>query len=144
MTPKIATRDPSLKRRQPLLLTRNDPPPVQSSRLAEVAGGTTAEVASVCCCCPCIVVNFLVLSVYRIPATLCREALKNNKKRRKQLKTADFFPKRKTCIHPVDLLKRDSNAEESNEKEAMELEKEMWEKFQATGFWRSPSRKDLT
>ena len=146
------SRNPSLNRLQPLSSTKANrlppppPPPPLSSRLAEVSGGATAEVASVCCCCPCILVNFLVLSVYRIPASLCREALKSNKERRKrkQLTTTGFFPRRKTCVHPisVDLLKEDSNVEKMDEKEVMELEKEMWEKFQATGFWRSPSQKE--
>ncbi|KAL5708976.1 hypothetical protein ACHQM5_019716 [Ranunculus cassubicifolius] len=152
MTRQIVLRKPSSNRRQPLL-NRNDPQP-GNSRFAEVAGGTAAECAAVCCCCPCGIMNLLVLAVYKLPAGLCRKALK--KKRRKQLMNAGggLFPRRKTCpcgcddtelqIHPVsvDLVNGDNKVEKLNEDEVMELEKEMWEKFYGTGFWRSPSQRE--
>ncbi|KAF5204768.1 Pollen preferential protein [Thalictrum thalictroides] len=150
MTRQIVLRAPSSNRRQPLL-TKNQPPP-GNSRFAEVVGGTTAECAAVCCCCPCGIVNLLVLAVYKLPAGLCRKALK--KKRRKRLMDAGLFPRKKTCtcgcqetefqIHPVsvDMIEVE-NAKKLNDKEVMELEKEMWDKFYATGFWRSPSQRDI-
>lgn len=65
---------------------------------------------------------------------------------------AGLFPKRRTCpcgcdesdVRPVsiDMYKIDTNAVKLNEKEVMELEKEMWDKFYGTGFWRSPSQRE--
>ncbi|OAY40696.1 uncharacterized protein LOC110622480 [Manihot esculenta] len=126
-----------------------------SGRFAELAGGTTAECASICCCCPYTLVNLVYLTVYKVPAGLCRRALR--RKRMKELIKKGLLPVRaKRCrcvfddsdilIHPStglhDLLDVRSDSEAEEEEEAIEkLEKEMWENFYSTGFWRSPSQK---
>lgn len=117
-------------------------------RLAEVAGGTVAECAAVCCCCPCGLANLLVLAVYKLPAGLCRKALRR-KRRRRMIKNGLLPPRKYSCDDkelqilamsgPVAM----TNALELNE-DAAELEKEMWEKFYGAGFWRSPSQRSET
>ncbi|CAA2990892.1 Hypothetical predicted protein [Olea europaea subsp. europaea] len=117
-------------------------------RLAEVAGGTVAECAAVCCCCPCGLANLLVLAVYKLPAGLCRKALRR-KRHRRMIKNG-LLPSRKcgcddkelqilTIPSPMAMV----NAQESD-KDVAELEKEMWEKFYGAGFWRSPSQRSET
>lgn len=152
MSNAIMIRPQSSNRRQPLLASKS----VSGSvRFAEVAGGTTAECAAVCCCCPCIVLNFLVLAVYKVPAGLCRRALRT--KRRHRLKKNGMLPARRgrfaggeeMDVHTLavgkSLYSSESKAQKSDETErkVMELEKEMWEIFYSTGFWRSPSQRDL-
>ncbi|EYU38705.1 hypothetical protein ABFS82_12G157500 [Erythranthe guttata] len=138
-------------RRQPLL--ENSDYSSQSSvrkvRLAELAGGTAAECAAVCCCCPCGLVNLLVLAVYKLPAGLCRKALR--RKRRRRLMKMGLLPPRKcSCdeqefqIHavapPLAVLSALESGTENEE--VIELDKEMMEKFYGGGFWRSFSRRD--
>ncbi|XP_022841834.1 uncharacterized protein LOC111365511 [Olea europaea var. sylvestris] len=117
-------------------------------RLAEVAGGTVAECAAVCCCCPCGLANLLVLAVYKLPAGLCRKALRR-KRHRRMIKNG-LLPSRKCGCDDKELqiLTIPSrmamvNALESD-KDVAELEKEMWEKFYGAGFWRSPSQRSET
>ncbi|EXC26395.1 hypothetical protein L484_006446 [Morus notabilis] len=148
----IILRHPSSNRRQPLLR----PPPSSSyssggssRRLAEVAGGTAAECAAVCCCCPCGLLNLLVLAVYKIPAGLCRRAMRKKRRRRKGVLPP---PCRRHAgdeseivqVHPVS-VQNDvvSDASCSSNKEVEALEKEMWERFYSTGFWRSPSQREI-
>ncbi|KAA0043783.1 uncharacterized protein E5676_scaffold352G004890 [Cucumis melo var. makuwa] len=155
MSNTIMLRPPSSNRRQPLLASKSAS---GSVRFAEVAGGTTAECAAVCCCCPCVVINFLVLAIYKVPAGLCRRALRT--KRRQRLKKKGVIPARRgrysyggydeTDIQILSAGKslyssepRGQQAEET-ERKVMELEKEMWEIFYSTGFWRSPSRRNQT
>ncbi|XP_059463158.1 uncharacterized protein LOC132192003 [Corylus avellana] len=140
-------------RRQPLLTNQASS---GSCRFAEVAGGTAAECAAVCCCCPCGLVNLLYLAIYKVPSTLWRRALRRN--RRKKLVKKGLFPPRRrqfSCgcdeteiqIHPV-VAENGLSSEikpaqkEESEREAMELEKEMWQRFCSTGFWRSPSQRE--
>lgn len=154
----------SLNKRRPLL-QRGHRHSVSSNsycsgRFAELAGGTAAECAAVCCCCPCGLANLLYLTIYKVPAGLCRRALR--KKRRKQLIKKGLLPpiaERCRCgcddtelqIHPAtgfhdcgDLLKSDeeSSSDDEEEEEMLKLEKEMWETFYGTGFWRSPSQRE--
>lgn len=164
MTRQIVLRHPSsVNRRQPLLANK-------SSRfssscavvggggggrgIGEVVGGTTAECAAVCCCCPCALVNFLVLTMYKLPAGLCRKALQE--KRRRRLTKKGLLPQR-SCrcdcgcddtelqIHPiaVDMSPAADKQVKSlqTDKDVLKLEKEMWDRFYATGFWRSPSQR---
>ncbi|KAJ0550859.1 hypothetical protein HanHA300_Chr07g0250651 [Helianthus annuus] len=140
-----------MERRQLLL----NPEPSSSSssrshRLAELAGGTTAECAAVVCCFPCTVVNILVLAVYKVPAGLCRKALKR-KRRRRLLKngllvqnSGDVSDGNKSshrisidAAEFVELFKVKPVVDD----EFVELENEMWEKFYGTGFWRSLSQR---
>ncbi|CAI9765923.1 unnamed protein product [Fraxinus pennsylvanica] len=147
MTRQIVLRPatPSVDRRQ--LLQENQD--YSSSRgggrkvsLAEVAGGTVAECAAVCCCCPCGLANLLVLAMYKLPAGLCRKALRLKRRRR--------LPPRKCCcddkelqiltmsgpVAMVNALELDSDV--------AQLEREMWEKFYGAGFWRSSSQRSET
>ncbi|CAK9322952.1 unnamed protein product [Citrullus colocynthis] len=153
MSNTIMLRPPSSNRRQPLLTSKSVSGNV---RFAEVAGGTTAECAAVCCCCPCFVINFLVLAIYKVPAGLCRRALRT--KRRQRLKKKGVLPARRarfsvggydeTDIQILSVGKTVYSSEpkgqksEETDRKVMELEKEMWEIFYSTGFWRSPSQRD--
>lgn len=146
-------RQSPFSRRQPLLETQ-DCSSRGGVRFAEVAGGTTAECAAVCCCCPCSVINLLVLAMYKVPAGLCRKALRRKRRRRLMKKglliQGGSSHQRSSCdgaeflIHPAVA----AAAAESlmmkpmeTDKDVMELEREMWERFYGTGFWRSPSQR---
>ncbi|XP_075474584.1 uncharacterized protein LOC142505482 [Primulina tabacum] len=155
MMRQVVLRQPGsmVDRRQPLLQNSNysSRGGLRKVRLAEVAGGTTAECAAVCCCCPCGLVNLLVLAVYKVPAGLCRKALR--RKRLRRLMKKGLLPPRKCgCdekeqqIHPVSSPVAIVNSLESgfDNKEVLELEKEMWDKFYSTGFWRSSSQRSET
>nr|XP_043634914.1 uncharacterized protein LOC122606010 [Erigeron canadensis] len=122
-----------------------------SHRLAEVAGGTTAECAAVVCCFPCTVVNFIVLAVYKVPAGLCRKALRKNK-RRMLMKKGLLIHSPRGGVGDVSgggyRIDAATTAVVSGERfvmnsgdEFIELENEMWEKFYGTGFWRSLSQR---
>lgn len=152
MSNAIMFRPPPSIRRQPLLSSQSGS---GSVRFAEVAGGTAAECAAVCCCCPFVVLNVLVLAVYKLPAGLCRRALRT--KRRHNLKKKGQLPSRRgrfssgldeTDIQILSAGKTLHSSEpkcqksEETERKVMELEKEMWEIFYGTGFWRSPSQRD--
>ncbi|KAJ0087941.1 hypothetical protein Patl1_32776 [Pistacia atlantica] len=123
----------------------------RSSSFAEVAGGTAGKCAAVCCCCPCGLVNLLVLAIYKVPAGLCKKALKEKQKKR-LIKKGLLPPRKKNkckCgsedielqVHPVQNFSEVIKSEEA-EKEVMKLEKEMWERFYSTGFWRSTSQRE--
>ncbi|KAL7612449.1 uncharacterized protein LOC111899805 [Lactuca sativa] len=147
---QIAFHGSPMERRQFLL----DPEECSSRgshhRLAEVAGGTTAECAAVVCCFPCTVVNFLVLAVYKVPAGLCRKALR--KKRRRRLKKKGVLIQ---TSHGVDGISIDGTEfslhtaaadrlvvkSMDSDEDLIELENEMWETFYGTGFWRSLSQR---
>ncbi|CAK7342129.1 unnamed protein product [Dovyalis caffra] len=148
----------SLIKRRPLLgHSSSSSSSCCSGRFGELAGGTTAECAAICCCCPCGLINLLVLTIYKVPAGICRRALRR-KRRQKVIKKGLLPPRTRSCrcgcddtelqIHPmscVDDSFREFDEEVTlKEEEAMvKLEKEMWETFYGTGFWRSPSQKEL-
>ncbi|CAN0847713.1 hypothetical protein LINGRAHAP2_LOCUS5125 [Linum grandiflorum] len=135
-----------------------------SSRFGELAGGTTAECAAIACCCPCGLANLLFLTIYKVPVGLCRKALRR-KRREHLMKKGLLLPRSRRCqcgcddtelqIHPIhgdaqsfDMkmmmgMHLDFDDEEAGE-EMVKLEKEMWETFYGTGFWRSPSQKEGT
>lgn len=122
---------------------------MDSAGFGEVCGGATAETAAVCCCVPFGIANFLVSAIYKIPAGLCRRAIRQ-RQRRKLLKKGLIQPwDHRGCegggglqIHPVEELFPAVNGCEETEKAADELEKEMWERLYGTGFWRSPSQRE--
>ncbi|KAI3985449.1 hypothetical protein MKX01_033763 [Papaver californicum] len=140
--------------------------PGGSKRFAEVAGGTAAECAAICCCCPCGIMNFLVLAVYKLPAGLCRKALKNKRiKRLKKNGVCQQQQQKKRCrcgcdepdiqIHPLGVVGNEwsdednkligdliSNKSGTTGSEIQDLEIEMWDRFYSTGFWRSSSQRD--
>ncbi|GAV63894.1 hypothetical protein CFOL_v3_07412 [Cephalotus follicularis] len=155
----------SVNRRQPLLQSRSSSSFTSSSAssygFAEVVGGTTAECAAICCCCPCGLMNLLILAIYKVPAGLCRRALKKN--RRKRLLKKGLLPaRRRQCqcgcdetelqIHAGDdvfigaagsgFIGEWNLLPQESEKAVLELEKEMWDRFYGTGFWRSPSQRE--
>ncbi|XP_073116243.1 uncharacterized protein [Elaeis guineensis] len=142
---------------QPVILKQPSKP---SARLAEVAGGTAAGCAAVCCCCPCGLANLLVLMVVRLPAVLCQRALKARTKRRaviKKPKDGRFGSKQDGSggrvragneegvgLHGAVAVAVAGEAWPAKPPpaEATEMEKEMWAKFCAAGFWRSPSQRE--
>ncbi|XP_062004335.1 uncharacterized protein LOC133721669 [Rosa rugosa] len=144
-------------RRRPLLKTHVTD---CKDRVAEVAGGTAAECAAVCCCCPCGLVNLLVLVIYKVPVRLCRRVMRKN--RRQRLIKKGLLPPRHvqcTCgcdglelqFHPVGFESLTSEfkavqklvmEEESSDEDVIQLEKEMWDRFYGTGFWRSPTQRE--
>lgn len=123
-------------------------------RVAEVAGGATAECAAVCCCCPCVVAELVVLAVYKVPAGLCRKALRKQRHRRLLKKgmmqprngggggDEEFFQLHSVCSSGSSVLSGFESL--SDDAEVVELEKEMFDKFYGAGFWRSPSQKSDT
>ncbi|GAU20918.1 hypothetical protein TSUD_24810 [Trifolium subterraneum] len=148
----------SSNRRQQLLQSKSSAK--AGTHLGEAVGGT----AAVCCCCPFALANVVYLAVYKVPATICYRVLKKNKQRRhRRVQSAGdvmYAAKRRcTCgccdevgvlVHPacsddeVDLnrgVKSESVGVEED-KDVMELEKEMWETFYGTGFWRSSSQRN--
>lgn len=150
----------STNRRQPLLLQRR--PSKMATRVGEVVGGTAAECVAVCCCFPCGVANFLLLAIYKVPAGLCRRVLKK-RRHQKMLKEGLRKPTRRHCscgccddvsgsrIYPmcandaVDVKRLCSTTTEldNNDDATRALEKEMWDQFYGTGFWRSSSNREV-
>ncbi|XP_054813194.1 uncharacterized protein LOC129313812 [Prosopis cineraria] len=124
-------------------------------RAGEIAGGTAAECAAVCCCCPCAVVNILVLAVYRVPAGLCKKAIRRRRRLRLQKMKNKMYLQQQSSNNGNAIITLEQclseemktygiagTAEKVEEgSEADELEKEMWARFQGTGFWRSSSRR---
>ncbi|XP_039137119.1 uncharacterized protein LOC120274651 [Dioscorea cayenensis subsp. rotundata] len=118
-----------------------------SSRFGELAGATTARCAAVCCCCPCGILDLVVLAMVRLPAGLCRHAflkgIRRVAKRNKGTTTELLLPIPKGrieegCLSPDDrkmVISRLPYEEEA------QLERQMWDQFYSTGFWRSSSQK---
>ncbi|XP_043700119.1 uncharacterized protein LOC122650806 [Telopea speciosissima] len=128
-------------RSKPLLVNKNSTTN-QKTRFAEVAGGTAAECAAVCCCCPCGLLNLLILAMYKLPAGLCRKALRKMKKKEKQrLKNGGLLMQRPNrCTSGSDQTQSQVHKEDLTANKVLELEKEMWDRFHGTGFWRSTSK----
>ncbi|XP_022748142.1 uncharacterized protein LOC111297787 [Durio zibethinus] len=155
-TPSVQRRKPLLRSRFPSSSSVDDfrsstrSSSRNSAKFGEFCGGTTAECAAICCCCPCGIANLLVLAIFKVPAGLCRRALHH--KRRRNLQKKGLL-QRGHCechdtdlhIHPVVCLEDfflDKETSEEDEKAVLELEKEMWQRFYGTGFWRSPSQRE--
>lgn len=143
-------------KRQPLLRQSTGK---TKTRLGEAVGGT----AAVCCCCPCAVANVLFLAIYKVPASICQRALRKRKQRRRlhHAYGEELPPPRGRCtcgcyddvrVHPmfgtgeedddVSHVKSRSLGDPEEDRDVLELEKEMWDRFYSTGFWRSPSQRD--
>nr|CAD1828102.1 unnamed protein product [Ananas comosus var. bracteatus] len=118
-------------------------------------GGTAAECAAVCCCCPCAVVDLLVLAVVRLPAGICRRALRARASAPPSSATAMVGARKRKAP----LLSPESSAAAAAAvgggggaevvvvvvavaEVEEEMEKEMWAKFYGAGFWRSPSQRE--
>ncbi|KAJ8754555.1 hypothetical protein K2173_005716 [Erythroxylum novogranatense] len=154
-----STSSSSSDRRRPLLGHSHSDTSYYSGRFAEFAGGTTAECAAICCCCPCGLANLLILTIYKVPAGLCRRALQR-KRRQRLIKKGLLPPRTRRCqcgcddteiqIHPATGFSPLSAEEitsfrkvfDKDEESMLRLEKEMWDTFYSTGFWRSPSQRE--
>ncbi|KAM0024667.1 hypothetical protein Hdeb2414_s0022g00618381 [Helianthus debilis subsp. tardiflorus] len=110
--------------------------PRRIRRVGEVVGTTTAEIAAVCCCVPCAVVDFMVLTMYKVPAGLCRNAMR--KRRRRRLMMRGVGRRNFSGEDDVAVTAERFVTTEVDE-DVVAFENEMWEKFSETGFWRSPS-----
>ncbi|KAI3706586.1 hypothetical protein L6452_24426 [Arctium lappa] len=123
----------------------------QSSRrkkhMAEVVGGTAAEMAAVGCCVPCAVVDFVVLTMYKVPAGICRNAMRKKSppnlvlKRNDSVSSMGSLDDSELSMHPAVIAAAERFMRPEVDKDMMELENEMWDKFSESGFWRSPSVK---
>lgn len=168
MSRQIILRTPtSVHRRKPLLQSRSSTSSSfddggsstrsnsgSSAKFGEFCGEKTAECAAICCCCPCGIANLLVLAIYKVPAGLCRRALRQkrlrNLRKKGLLQPSNHrghceFDDTELQIRPVVCLENffpDKDASEEAEKAVVELEKEMWQRFYGTGFWRSPSQRE--
>ncbi|GAB2285652.1 hypothetical protein Dimus_020093 [Dionaea muscipula] len=146
----------SSKRRKPQI--PNKPAMASSSStghtVGEVVGGAAAECAAVCCCCPGVVVECLVLAVYKVPSGICRRIHKKMILRKKSglglLHHHHHHGEMTSGIiyddfsGPIDLKEFEMiNVSVDGSMEAIDLDKEMWEQFHDTGFWRSPSQRHL-
>ncbi|KAF8096475.1 hypothetical protein N665_0307s0006 [Sinapis alba] len=152
MNPSLSGKQPSLRRSlsTPLLCCGG-------FTAAEFCGGTTAGCAALCCCAPCSVVSLVVFAVYKVPRGICRRAV-GRMRRRRRIAKKDVLEhcEKKLCkvgssqfaVHPLesrddgelDKLVMDLSEEEDEEEEDDEviaLEKEMWNRFNSGGFWRS-------
>ncbi|KAF5447358.1 hypothetical protein F2P56_032915 [Juglans regia] len=140
-------------RQHPLLADHKENEGKERRRVGEVAGGTTAECAAICCCFPCTVMNLLILAVYKVPAGLCRKAWRKKKLQRlKKKKTTGLLTNSGNKLEEGDNLELVLELEMEtvkggsligmNNNDAVNLEKEMWERFSQGGFWRSPSERE--
>ncbi|GAB2262203.1 hypothetical protein Droror1_Dr00003200 [Drosera rotundifolia] len=125
-------------RRQALLRTKPSSSSYTSSSMGEVAGGATAGIAALCCCGPCVVVECLVLAVYKLPTGICRRIHRKKllKKKRGMLiggaiGDAEFSG-------PLD---SEEVVEVEGSTDVVDLDEEMWARFRDAGFWRSPSQR---
>ncbi|KAI3716626.1 hypothetical protein L1987_67628 [Smallanthus sonchifolius] len=137
--PPFVPRRPREDRRQ--LLQQHSPR--RTSRIAEVVGGTTAEVAAVCCCVPCAVVDFVVLTMYKVPAGLCRNAMRRRRRRRSMMHYnggggRECSVDEEQMVNPAAAVERFMTAEA--DEDVLAFEDEMWERFSESGFWRSPEQ----
>lgn len=122
-----------------------------------MAGGTAAGCAAVWCCVPCGVLDFLVLTAVRVPAGLCKKAIRKRKrlcclKNQKNQIGNDVWVNDNygslmlvKSISDASLWPEMSMSDEfirDMDKEMMAMDEEMWEKFGDSGFWRSSSRKE--
>ncbi|KAI3417758.1 uncharacterized protein J3R85_014210 [Psidium guajava] len=168
-TRQVVLRPGPVNRRDPLLSTQPQPSPAgaRRARLAEVAGVSSAECVAIWCCCPCAIADFFLLAVYRVPAGLCRRALRKRRRRRLTRQIA-FTTKRGVRGGMKGASGRDvdregddgdgANAENAGSavitlEELLEMRAaaaaatggveegaEMWGRFSNMGFWRSSSR----
>ncbi|KAI3688019.1 hypothetical protein L1987_81725 [Smallanthus sonchifolius] len=134
----------SLEERRQLLQQHSS---CRSKTMAEVVGGTTAEVAAVCCCFPCSVVDFTFLTMYKVPAGMCKNAMRRSRRRRLAATHRNGGGGRERSIdeelamHPAVVAAAERFLMPAPDKDMLALDDEMWENFSDSGFWRSPSKK---
>ncbi|KAF5772948.1 hypothetical protein HanXRQr2_Chr13g0583151 [Helianthus annuus] len=113
--------------------------PCKARRMAEVVGGTTAEVTAVCCCFPCAAVDFTFLTMYKVPAGMCRNAIMRRRHRPRLMMPRNGKERRvKTQLemHPAVVAALQRFVKPEMDKDMLALEDEMWKKFADSGFWR--------
>ena len=159
MTGQIVIKSSStaFKRRQPLLIPKtltsspsaSPPSKNSSSNVGEIAGVTAANCFIVCCCCPCIIVEFVILAVYKVPVTVFRRILKKRRLKKRKIKkerSGDCEVYEKSCyddeFSTVDWNDDLNLIKVSLDGSAMDLDKKMWDQFHQTGFWRSSSQRN--
>ncbi|KAF7805774.1 hypothetical protein G2W53_037935 [Senna tora] len=150
MTRQVVPPSPALRRNPTFLANERSATPRGRRRASEIAGVTTAECAAVCCCCPLMVMNILVLAVYKVPAGLCKKAIRRKKlqrlqkKKNKMLLPQQIGNSGNAKLTLEDYLavemKKDGDADDGGSWTAA-LEEEMWTQFHGTGFWRSSSQR---
>lgn len=163
MSKKVILPTVASHRRQPLLLQQSESYRKAGTRLmGEAVGGT----AAVCCCFSFGLANIMYLAMYKVPAMLCQKALRRKRRSRRLLllqtrEEAAAVPSRPRCtcgccddiisagrVYPLcsndggDVAVLRSRSSVEKDKEVVELEKEMWERFYGSGFWRSPSQRE--
>ncbi|XP_039841229.1 uncharacterized protein LOC120701151, partial [Panicum virgatum] len=111
------------------------------------AAVTAAECAAVCCCFPCAVVELAVLAAVRVPAALCRRAIRARRRRRRAARAAQARRKEMDDLVAADATDRNGVAMDlcywaPKHDDLAEVEKEVWASFQGAGFWRSPSQRE--
>ncbi|XP_020234227.1 uncharacterized protein LOC109814259 [Cajanus cajan] len=133
----------------PQVIVRPHRPPRRA--VGEVAGGAAADCTAVACCCPCTVLNILVLAVYKLPKGLVLKAAR--KRRRRLTKNNNKNINDVVLLQPhrcsTDITFGSARLEEflksdkahDQDEYVQGLEKEMWARFAATGFWRSESQR---
>ncbi|RZB86328.1 hypothetical protein D0Y65_026399 [Glycine soja] len=163
MSKKVILPTAASHRRQPLLLQQSESYRKAGTRvMGEAVGGT----AAVCCCFSFGLANIMYLAMYKVPAMLCQKALRRKRRSRRLLllqtrEEAAAVPSRPRCtcgccddiisagrVYPLcsndggDVAVLRSRSSVEKDKEVVELEKEMWERFYGSGFWRSPSQRE--
>ncbi|CAM8930252.1 unnamed protein product [Rhodiola kirilowii] len=123
------------------------PNQVVGARFAEVAGGIAADCAVICCCFPCGILNLAILVLYTLPAGLCRRMLRKKQRQKQRLFKKGQVPRRRSCACGCEgggLPDSQAYAvtRVNEEKEVMRFEKEMWDSFYSSGFWRSHSQRE--
>ncbi|CAK9314105.1 unnamed protein product [Citrullus colocynthis] len=150
MNQSVILRSPPGTRQQPLLRDKSGNRVKEKRRFAEVAGGTAAECAAICCCFPCSMMNLLILTVYKVPVGLCKKVWNKRGKRRHIAKKNAAAAGTAGASESKEWRNDNREKEDRGESlpssylssEDMELEKEMWERFYGTGFWRTPSQRE--
>uniref|UniRef100_A0A0E0MPQ5 Uncharacterized protein n=1 Tax=Oryza punctata TaxID=4537 RepID=A0A0E0MPQ5_ORYPU len=124
----------------------------QQPRCGEVAGGTAAGCAAVCCCFPFAVVELVVLAAVRVPAALCRRAVRGGRRRRihaanrkemGELLALDVASPRSLAAAATKAKSAEADFPAMTAAEHLvDMEKEVWASFYGAGFWRSPSQRE--
>ncbi|CAI9289699.1 unnamed protein product [Lactuca saligna] len=137
--PKLVLRRSPEERRQLL----KEHASCKSKRMGEVVGGAAAEVTAVCCCFPCAFVDFMVLTMYKVPTGLCRNAIRRRRSRMNHRNGAGVGERRniddELAMHPAVTAAAERFVAPELDSDVAALENEMWEKFYESGFWRSSS-----
>ncbi|XP_022754219.1 uncharacterized protein LOC111302697 [Durio zibethinus] len=152
MTRPVLMRAPPVTRRQPVLLSEDPKTARKGNKFGAVVGGTVAECTAVFCCCPFSVMELLVLGLYKVPAGLCKKVWKRRKRQRLMKKNPGFLgpakvgpPRAELEAEPDQVVGKGARCGDDQDDGcagAVHLEKEMWDRFYGTGFWRSPSQRE--